>query len=96
MGKMILIPYLSAGLGHLVLAQAIAHYLHRMRPDWDVRLMDAALDLDDELLQRETCGLVEDFLEDAILPLERALRPGALGARTRAHFEPSKFPYRGP
>ena len=52
MHKRILIPYLTAGLGHLVHAQAIATFLRRMRPDWDVRLMDAASDLDDALMQR--------------------------------------------
>jgi len=52
MDKRILIPYLSAGFGHLVHAQAIATFLRRMRPDWDVTLLDAARDLGDALMQR--------------------------------------------
>jgi UDP-N-acetylglucosamine:LPS N-acetylglucosamine transferase len=50
--RKILLPCLSAGLGHLILAQAIAHYLRRMRLDWHVQPMDAARDLNDELLRR--------------------------------------------
>jgi hypothetical protein len=42
MGKKVFVPYLSAALGHLILAQAIAHCLRQMRPDRDVRLMDPA------------------------------------------------------
>ena len=41
MSKKILMTYLSTGLGHLVLAQAIAHYVHEMRPSWDIRIMNA-------------------------------------------------------
>ena len=36
----------------MILAQAIAESLHGIRPDWEVRLMDAASELDDELLKR--------------------------------------------
>jgi UDP-N-acetylglucosamine:LPS N-acetylglucosamine transferase len=52
MGRRILIPYLSAGLGHLIHAQAIATFLRQMRPDWEVRLLDAARELDDALMQK--------------------------------------------
>jgi UDP-N-acetylglucosamine:LPS N-acetylglucosamine transferase len=52
MSKKILITYLSAGLGHLVQAQAIAHYVHQMRPSWEIRIMDAARELDDETMKR--------------------------------------------
>ncbi|MGO9307621.1 MAG: hypothetical protein ACLQDL_01200 [Spirochaetia bacterium] len=81
MGKKILMPYLAAGLGHLILAQAIAHYVHRMRPDWDVRLMDAARDLDDELMRKTFVDMwrvflrMPHFLSRAVFFLER-LAPG--------------------
>jgi UDP-N-acetylglucosamine:LPS N-acetylglucosamine transferase len=52
MVRRILIPYLVAGFGHLVHAQSIAAFLQRMRPSWEVRLMDAARDLDDAMMQR--------------------------------------------
>jgi UDP-N-acetylglucosamine:LPS N-acetylglucosamine transferase len=52
MSKRILFPYLSAGLGHLILAQSIAHYVRLMRPDWEIRIMDAARELDDGLLKK--------------------------------------------
>ena len=63
MGKRILIPYLSAGHGHLVLAQAIAHYVLEMRPGWDVRIMDAARDLDDSLMKKTFEDLWRVFLK---------------------------------
>ncbi len=63
MGKRILMPYLSAGHGHLVLAQAIAHYIHQMRPDWDVRILDAARDLDDQLMKKTFEDLWRVFLK---------------------------------
>jgi UDP-N-acetylglucosamine:LPS N-acetylglucosamine transferase len=91
MGKKILIPYLSAGLGHMILAQAIAHFVHRMRPDWDVRLMDAARDLDDELLQKTFVDLwkvflgMPPFVSTALFALER-LAPRAARALNRRSF----------
>jgi len=91
MGRKILIPYLSAGLGHLILAQAIAHYLHRMRPDWDVRLMDAARDLDDALMRKTFVDMwrvllrMPPFLSSALFALER-LAPGIVRALNRRSF----------
>ncbi len=91
MGRKILIPYLSAGLGHLILAQAIAHYLHRMRPDWDVRLMDAARDLDDALLQKIFVDMwkvilkMPHFLSSSAYVLER-LAPGLTRALNRRSY----------
>ena len=52
MGRKILIPYLMAGLGHYVQAQAIAYYLRQMRPDWDLRLFEPARELPDAAMQR--------------------------------------------
>ncbi|MGO9412084.1 MAG: hypothetical protein ACLQCB_15205 [Spirochaetia bacterium] len=63
MSKKILMTYLSAGLGHLVLAQAIAHYVHEMRPSWDIRIMDAARDLDDAVMKRTFEDLWRVFLK---------------------------------
>ncbi len=63
MGARILIPYLRAGLGHLVQAQAIAASLRQMRPEWDVRLMDAAAELDDALLQKTFVDLWKVLLK---------------------------------
>ena len=94
MGKKILIPYLSAGLGHLILAQAVAQSVRRMRPDWDVRLMDAARELDDELLQRTFVDLwkvflkMPPFLSTALFSLER-LAPRAARALNRGSFRTS-------
>ena len=50
--KRILIPYFSAGLGHVSFAKAIQHYLGRKRPDWEVRLFDPGLELPDQRLNR--------------------------------------------
>jgi len=91
MGKKILIPYLSAGLGHLVQAKAIAHYLHRMRPDWDVRLMDAPRELDDAVMQKTFVDMwkvllkMPHFLSSAIFALER-LAPGLARAMNRKSY----------
>ena len=52
MSRKILVPYISAGLGHLVNAQAVAHYLRLIRPEWEIRLMDVVEEFDDELLRR--------------------------------------------
>jgi hypothetical protein len=37
MRRKILIPYLMSGLGHFMLARAIAHYLREMQPEWEVQ-----------------------------------------------------------
>ncbi len=63
MRKKILMTYLSAGLGHLVQAQAIAYYVHQMRPTWDIRIMDAARDLDDALMKKTFEDLWRVFLK---------------------------------
>ncbi|MGA2613898.1 MAG: hypothetical protein ABSG38_10640 [Spirochaetia bacterium] len=63
MRKKILMTYLSAGLGHLVQAQAIAHYVHQMRPSWDIRIMDAARDLDDAVMKKTFEDLWRVFLK---------------------------------
>lgn len=91
MSRKILIPYLSAGLGHLVLAQAIAHYLHQMRPSWDIRIMDAARDLDDALMKKTFEDLWRVFLKMPPLvsrfffALER-LAPAVVNAMNRRRF----------
>ncbi len=90
MGKKILIPYLSSGLGHMILAQAIAESLHRIRPDWEVRLMDAALELGDELLKRTFVDLwkvflqMPPFLSTAMFGLERLFPRVALTLNRRS------------
>jgi UDP-N-acetylglucosamine:LPS N-acetylglucosamine transferase len=94
MGKKILIPYLSSGLGHMILAQAIAESLHRVRPDWEVRLMDAALELHDELLQGTFVDLwkvflkMPPFLSTTMFALER-LFPRIAVALNRRSFRTS-------
>jgi UDP-N-acetylglucosamine:LPS N-acetylglucosamine transferase len=40
--KRVLILYISAGLGNLITGQAIEHYLHQKRPEWDILLVDVA------------------------------------------------------
>jgi UDP-N-acetylglucosamine:LPS N-acetylglucosamine transferase len=94
MGKKILLPYLSAGLGHMILAQAIADSVHALRPDWELRLMDAAVELDDKLLQRTFVDLwktflkMPPFLSTAAFALER-LAPGVARALNRRSFRTS-------
>jgi hypothetical protein len=94
MTRRILIPYLKAGLGHLVQAQAIAGFLRRARPKWDVRLMDIAAELDDALLQRTFVDLWKVFLKmpgplaAAVFSLERLL-PRVLRALNRRSFRTS-------
>jgi UDP-N-acetylglucosamine:LPS N-acetylglucosamine transferase len=94
MTRRILIPYLKAGLGHLVQAQAIAGFLRRTRPEWDVRLMDIAAELDDPLLQRTFVDLWKVFLKmpgplaTALFGLER-LVPGVVRALNRRSFRTS-------
>ena len=91
MGKRILIPYLSAGLGHMIQAQAIAHYLHRMRPDWDIRIMDAARELDDALMQKTFVDAwrvflkMPSFLSSVLFALE-PLAPRLARALNRRSF----------
>ena len=91
MGKRILLPYLSAGLGHMIQAQAIAHYLHRMRPDWDLIVMDAARELDDALMQKTFVDAwrvflrMPSFLSTALFALE-PLAPGLARALNRRSF----------
>lgn len=91
MSKKILIPYLSAGLGHLVLAQAIAHYIHQMRPAWDIRIMDAARDLDDDLMKKTFEDLwrvflkMPSFVSRFLFALER-LVPPLVNALNRRRF----------
>jgi UDP-N-acetylglucosamine:LPS N-acetylglucosamine transferase len=91
MDRRILIPYLTAGLGHLVHAQAIATFLRRMRPDWDVRLMDATRDLEDALMQRTFVDLWPVVLKMPG-PVSRALygvdrvAPGLVRALNRRSF----------
>jgi 1,2-diacylglycerol 3-beta-galactosyltransferase len=72
MSRRILIPYLSAGLGHFVQAQAIAGFLNQMRPDWEVLLMDPARDLDDALMQKRFVDLWRLVLKMP-LPVSRAV-----------------------
>jgi UDP-N-acetylglucosamine:LPS N-acetylglucosamine transferase len=91
MVKRILIPYLRAGLGHLVQAQAIATSLRRMRPDWDVHCMDAAAELNDELLQKNFVDLWRTLLSlpgpltAAAFGLEK-LAPWLVRALNRSSF----------
>jgi len=91
MGRRILIPYLKAGLGHLVQAQAIAGELRRMKPDWDVQLMDAADELQDELLRRNFVELWKVLLKmpgplsAAMFAVEK-LAPGLVRALNRGSF----------
>jgi UDP-N-acetylglucosamine:LPS N-acetylglucosamine transferase len=91
MRRRVLIPYLSAGLGHMIQAQAISHYLRRMRPEWDVRLMDAARELDDELMRKTFVDMwkvalkMPRFLSTAVFALERLL-PRAARALNRRSF----------
>ena len=91
MGRKILIPYLSAGLGHLTMAQAIACSLKDMRPDWVVRLMDPAKELHDAMMQRTFIDLwrvilsLPGPLQNALFGLER-LFPRATRAVNRSRF----------
>ena len=91
MSKKILMTYLSAGLGHLVLAQAIAHYVREMRPSWDIRIMDAARDLDDEVMKKTFEDLwrvflkMPGFVSQFLFMLER-LAPRLVGKLNRRGF----------
>jgi UDP-N-acetylglucosamine:LPS N-acetylglucosamine transferase len=91
MSKRILMTYLSAGLGHLVLAQAIAHYVQQMRPSWDIRIMDAARDLDDAVMKKTFEDLwrvflkMPGFVSQFLFALER-LAPRLVGSLNRRGF----------
>jgi UDP-N-acetylglucosamine:LPS N-acetylglucosamine transferase len=91
MRRKILIPYLMSGLGHFTLAQAIAHYLKEMRPDWEVRVLEPAKELDDALMQRSFIDLwrvmlgLPAFVQKALFGLER-LFPKAARALNRSRF----------
>jgi UDP-N-acetylglucosamine:LPS N-acetylglucosamine transferase len=50
--KKVLIPYILTGYGHFIIAQAIALYLKKKRPDWDVRLFELASEFKDQALER--------------------------------------------
>lgn len=50
--RRILIPYFLAGSGHLAVAESAAHALCGRRPDWQVRLLEPAEELQDKPLTR--------------------------------------------
>jgi len=83
MGRKILIPYLMAGLGHFTLAQAIAYYLRRMRPDWEVKLLEPAKELPDAAMQRTFIDLwrvvlgMPRFVQRGLFGMERLFPRGA-------------------
>jgi UDP-N-acetylglucosamine:LPS N-acetylglucosamine transferase len=91
MGRKILVPYLMAGLGHYTMALAIAHYLGRMRPDWEVRLFEPARELPDPAMQRTFIDLwrtvlaLPAFVQAALFAVER-LFPNAARAANRTRF----------
>jgi len=91
MGRKILIPYLMSGLGHYTQAQAIAHYILRLRPDWDVRLFEPARELPDAAMQRTFIDLwrvmlgLPAFAQKALFGLEHLL-PRATRAANRSRF----------
>jgi len=88
MRRKILIPYLMAGLGHFMLARAVAHHLREMRPDWEVQLMETADELNDERMRHAFIDLwravlaMPRFLQHGLFALER-LFPGAARALNR-------------
>ncbi len=90
MKKKILIPYLSSGLGHFIQAQAISHHLHAMRPGWDVRLMDAARELPDQLMERTFVDLwrvalrMPAAVSQSVFALERLAPPVAVALNKRS------------
>lgn len=49
-GKRILIPYFLAGSGHFAIAEAIKFYLNKKYPEYEVRLLEPAIEFRDELL----------------------------------------------
>ena len=50
--KKILVPYFLAGGGHIIAAQAIAHYLNLKKPEWDIRFLEAADEFKDKKLDK--------------------------------------------
>ena len=50
--KRILIPYFFAGIGHYTVAQAIAFYLNRKRPSWEIRLLEPGIELEADNLNQ--------------------------------------------
>jgi len=50
--KKVLVPYILTGYGHFIIAQAIALYLKKNKPDWDVRLFELASEFKDQALER--------------------------------------------
>ncbi|MBA7487338.1 Processive diacylglycerol beta-glucosyltransferase [subsurface metagenome] len=50
--KKVLVPYILTGYGHFIIAQAIALYLKKKQPDWDVRLFELASEFKDQALER--------------------------------------------
>jgi UDP-N-acetylglucosamine:LPS N-acetylglucosamine transferase len=48
--KRILIPYFSAGYGHVSFAKAIKHFLQADHPDWEIRLFDPGAELPNQKL----------------------------------------------
>ncbi len=50
--KKVLVPYILTGYGHFIIAQAIALYLKKKKPDWDVRLFELASEFKDQALER--------------------------------------------
>jgi diacylglycerol O-acyltransferase len=91
MSKRILFPYLSAGLGHQLHAESIASYLKRMRPAWEIRIIDAARELDDARMKRTFEDLwrvllkMPPFLSRFFFALERLL-PAVFIAANRRSF----------
>src|ERR1035437_3877421 len=74
--KRVLIPYFSAGNGHLMFARALAHHLETLRPDWEIRLFDAGTELPDHGMHRlfvqhwKTILAMPGFIKDTIFALE--------------------------
>ncbi len=50
--KKILIPYFLAGGGHIIAAEAIAYYLRKKKPEWDLRFLEPADEFKDRKLDR--------------------------------------------
>lgn len=74
--KRVLVPYFPAGNGHLMFAKSFAHELAELRPDWEIRLFDAAGELPDHGLRRlfvdhwKTILAMPDLVKNAIFALE--------------------------
>jgi UDP-N-acetylglucosamine:LPS N-acetylglucosamine transferase len=96
MKRKILVPYISAGLGHFVNAQAVSHYLRLLRPEWEIRLMDVVEEFDDHLLRRAYQELWKTVL---VLPpalssffFDMELRAPALFSRINRKFLRTSIP----